>query len=137
MHIVQFKDKKYAVRKLTIKGWVYLDLDDYRTWRHSNQAVQGYCRGSYDKVANATQKVIDRGNPYTRDHLRVSLMAHRIFALLSAVGFIEIAFYSIFTNGHIHAIYASLIFIVPTVYLLYRGLMVQEKVLFMESGWDK
>lgn len=31
-HIVQFKNGKYAVRRMTIFGWFYCDKNDYTEW---------------------------------------------------------------------------------------------------------
>ena len=57
MHIVRFKNGKYAVRSFSFLSlfskypspWKYMDLNDKRHWWSNQEHIYAYCMGSFEQ----------------------------------------------------------------------------------------
>jgi hypothetical protein len=62
MHICKFKDGKYAIRRLTINGWEYLDLKAGYWWRRKSRWFVTFCKtNDLQKVKVLMMELTDAG----------------------------------------------------------------------------
>lgn len=137
-HVVKFKDGKYGLRRLNIWGWEFLCLQDYSTWYHKPHKVLTYCHGNYSNVVNINNKIRDFGSYSQRKCLQTKTVWYRLLGYGMACVLIGISSQAMTVLGT--PLWERLIYSIlsiPVYLLVWRGTTVEEKVIFIESGWDK
>ncbi len=69
MKIVKFKDGTYGIRKLTIIGYQFLDIEKADYWWFNKEYVNTKCKGTLEQTKEAMKKhkeVIDNGKMIKR-----------------------------------------------------------------------
>ena len=143
MHIVRFQDGKYGIRSLWFNGWQYLDLENYRNWYsfRNKRSVNDYCRThDYNKVWNVTSKILDYGSLKQKRLLKQTTGLTRMISSYSVGWFLVFTSLAILKPGYHQSTVESVLYVcsLPSViYLICRGMLIEPKLINLDSGWDK